>query len=190
MARKSDPEEKIINAAMKLAAAQGWRALTLHDIAKAAKLKLSEMPAHFSSKTAILAAFSRRIDEQVLAGTDPEDAEEPVRDRLLDVLMRRFEALRPQREAIAAIVKDLPRDPVTAACLARQATGSMRWMLRAAGLDDHGLKGMLRVRALAGVYALSLRVWLNDDSPDLGKTAASLDKNLSRLEGWTGGIGR
>lgn len=190
MARKTDIEGRAIEAAMALAEEQGWEKTSYAEIATRAGLKIAELYPVFASKTAILAAFSRRIDEKVLAGTDPEDAEEPVRDRLLDVLMRRFEALRPQREAIAAIVKDLPRDPVTAACIAQQAAGSMRWMLRAAGLDDHGLKGMLRVRALAGLYALSLRVWLNDDSPDLSKTAASLDKNLSRLEGWTGGIGR
>lgn len=190
MARKTDIEGRAIEAAMVLAEEQGWEKTSYAEIASKAGLKIAELYPVFASKTAILVAFSRRIDEKVLAGTDPEDAEEPVRDRLLDVLMRRFEALRPQREAIAAIVKDLPRDPVTAACLAQQATRSMRWMLRAAGLDDHGLKGMLRVRALAGLYALSLRVWLNDDSPDLSKTAASLDKNLSRLEGWTGGIGR
>ena len=190
MARKTDIEGRAIEAALALATEQGWEKTSYADIAAKAGLKIAELYPIFSSKTAILAAFSRRIDEKVLAGTDPEDAEEPAHDRLLDVLLRRFEALRPQREAIAAIVKDLPRDPVTAACLARQATTSMRWMLRAAGLDDHGLKGMVRVRALAGIYALSLRVWLNDDSPDLGKTTASLDKNLSRLEGWTGGIGR
>ena len=168
MARKTDIEGRAIEAALALAAEQGWEKISYADIAAKAGLKIAELYPVFSSKTAILTAFSRRIDEKVLAGTDPEDAEEPVRDRLLDVLLR----------------------PVTAACLAQQATTSMRWMLRAAGLDDHGLKGMVRVRALAGIYALSLRVWLNDDSPDLGKTTASLDKNLSRLEGWTGGIGR
>ena len=83
MARKSDPEEKIINAAMKLAAAQGWRALTLHDIARAAKLKLSEMPPRFTSKTAILVAYGRRVDAKVLDAASAEEMDgESLRDRI------------------------------------------------------------------------------------------------------------
>ncbi|HCX67815.1 MAG TPA: hypothetical protein DHK64_09850, partial [Rhodobiaceae bacterium] len=36
MAKKLDPEEKIVNAALRLAASRGWSGLSLADIAKAA----------------------------------------------------------------------------------------------------------------------------------------------------------
>ena len=191
MARKTDiPKTDIptraIDAALKLAAEKGWNAVSYGEIAKAADLSIAQLYPIFPSKTAILTAFSRQVDEAVLAGIMPEDEAESRRDRLFDVLMRRFELLKPHREAIAAIAKDLPRDWVAAACLANQTVTSMNWMLRAAGIEDSGMRGMVRARALAGVYAATLRVWLNDEGEDMGKTMAALDRNLDRAQRWAG----
>lgn len=179
MARKSDPEEKIINAAMKLAAAQGWRKLTLHDIAKAAKLKLSEMPAHFSSKTAILAAYGRRIDAKVLDEASAEEmGGESARDRLFDVLMMRFDAMAGEKAALKRIAEDLKREPLSSAVLARPMLQSMSWMLEAAGIDSSGIAGAVRVRGLALIWASAFNAWLDDDD-DQSKTMAVLDRRLA-----------
>lgn len=188
MARKTDIPNQAIDAALALAAEKGWNAVSYGEIAKAAGLTIAQLYPIFPSKTAILTAFARRIDEAVLAGIMPEDEGESARDRLFDVLMRRFELLKPHREAVAAIAKDLPRDLIAAACLARQAVTSMNWMLRAAGIEDGGMRGAVRARALAGVYGATMRTWLNDDSAELGKTMAALDRNLSRAERWAGAL--
>ncbi|MFN4354727.1 TetR family transcriptional regulator [Parvibaculum sp.] len=179
MARKSDPEEKIINAAMKLAAAQGWRDLTLADIAKAAKLKLSEMPAHFPSRTAILAAYGRRIDARVLDEASAEDMDsESARDRLFDVLMMRFDAMAPEKKALKRIAEDMKREPLSSAVLARPMLQSMSWMLEAAGIDSSGFAGALRARGLALIWASAFNTWLEDDD-DQSKTMAVLDRRLA-----------
>ena len=179
MARKSDPEEKIINAAMKLAAAQGWRTLTLHDIAKAAKLKLSEMPAHFSSKTAILAAYGRRIDARVLDEASAEEmGGESARDRLFDVLMMRFDAMAGEKAALKRIAEDMKREPLSSAVLARPMLQSMSWMLEAAGIDSSGIAGAVRARGLALIWASAFNAWLDDDD-DQSKTMAVLDRRLA-----------
>ena len=44
-----------------------------------------------------------------------------------------------------------------------------------------GLRGALRVKALAVAYLATLRVFLRDDSPDMAATMAALDRNLSHL---------
>ena len=58
----------------------------------------------------------------------------------------------------------------------------MTWMLEAAGLQTTGLKGAVRVAGLSGLYIKTLWVWRDDDSPDMAKTMAALDKNLTRAE--------
>ena len=40
----------------------------------------------------------------------------------------------------------------------------------------------LRIAALGGAYLATLRVWLNDDGPDLAKTMAALDRQLDRAK--------
>ncbi|MEE3092498.1 MAG: TetR family transcriptional regulator, partial [Pseudomonadota bacterium] len=42
--------------------------------------------------------------------------------------------------------------------------------------------GLLRAKGLLAVWLITERVWLGDDSPDLGPTMAALDRNLRRAE--------
>ncbi|MDP1628964.1 TetR/AcrR family transcriptional regulator [Parvibaculum sp.] len=182
MAAKVDPEEKIIKAALRLAVTRGWRELSLADIAKPARVSLPVLSKLFASKADILAAYGRRIDAQVLEAAAGEDMTgETARDRLFDVLMMRFDALAPDKEALKRIAVDLRRDPLASAPLARPFLQSMGWMLEAAGIDSSGLKGALRVRGLALVWSAAFRVWL-DDSEDQSKTMAELDGRLRQGE--------
>ena len=52
--------------------------------------------------------------------------------------------------------------------------------LEAAGAPAQRPIDLLRVKLLAGIHLSVMRVWLRDDSEDLGRTMASLDKALKR----------
>ncbi|NQU72381.1 MAG: TetR family transcriptional regulator [Rhodospirillales bacterium] len=179
--RKPSPD-RVIKAAMALAAERRWRAVTLTDIADGAGVSLSQLHAVFSSKGAILRAFSDKIDAVVLDGTDDEARDEPINDRLLDVLVRRLEALQDYKPAIRSILRDTLADPVAALCGGPRLLHSMAWSLEAAGVASSGVRGRLRTKGLAAIYLSTLYVWLRDDSPDLGRTLAHLDRALRRAE--------
>ncbi|MGI9372294.1 MAG: TetR family transcriptional regulator [Hyphomicrobiales bacterium] len=182
MARASK-QDKIIDTALELAAERGWARLKLSDIAKAAKVSLAELRGHFDSKPAILAAFMERIDAEVLDNVDDEpDIGELPRDRMFDVMMRRLEILEPHKPALKAITKDMRDVPSEWAQLCAAAAKSQSWMLAAAGLEDYGLRGFIKVNGLAMVYARTMRVWLEDDDPGMARTMAELDRNLRRGE--------
>ena len=92
--------DRIIDAAMILTAAQGWRRVSLAAVASEAGLPILQVYRRFPSKTAILCGLFRRVDEAVLAvPPEAEEGERP-RDRVFDLLMRRFDALRPYRSAL------------------------------------------------------------------------------------------
>jgi AcrR family transcriptional regulator len=185
MAKKADPERRIVDAALALAARQGWRATSLAAIAAEAKLPVLEVYRHCRSKTAILDAFRRRIDGEVLAGAAEEAGERP-RDRLFDTLMRRFEALGPSKESLRALARDAAADPIGAVLHGPGLVRSMAWMLEASGVDSSGWRGTARAHLLAGIYLDVMRVWLKDDSADMIKTMAALDRRLRNTEGWLG----
>ena len=183
MVKKADIPDHVIDTALALAAERGWSELSLGEIAAEAGVPLSKVYPHFASKQEILAAFARRIDAAVLAEElGAEELEEPARDRLFDVVMRRFDALEPYKEALGNILYDGLRRPLDGVAGAPQLARSMRWMLEAAGIGTDGVKGMLRVKGLAAIYLATLRVWLRDDSADLAKTMAALDGHLRRVE--------
>lgn len=182
MPKKTQFPRLIVDNALDLAAAKGWAETSLGDIAQAAGLTLAQLHCTYPSKTAILAAYTTRIDEAVLNGIDPELADKSRRERLFDVLMKRFEEMDPDKEAVRSIlcgsatnVESLARGPLS---LYR----SMRWMLEAANISSSGMRGQLRIKGLALIYLAVLRAWLADDSEDMARTMSSLDRQLSRAE--------
>jgi hypothetical protein len=113
-------------------------------------------------------------------------AEEPARERLFDVLMRRLEILSPHREAVRSLLRSARRRPSLAVALGGIAVRSQQWMLTAAGLEAAGPRGMLRAQGLAILYARVMRVWVDDDDPGLARTMAALDRALARGQRWAG----
>ena len=184
-------ETRVVKAAMSLAAVQGWQDTTMADIADQAGLKLAELQKQFTSKNAVLAGLIQLADDAVLRGSDDGMAEEPVRDRLFDVIMRRLDALAPYKDGLAAVVRDLRRDPASLACLAAgPGQRSLQWMLEAARIQTWGLAAPLQRKGLGLVYLVVFRVWLNDDGEDQAKTMAALDKALSRVDRILGALRR
>ena len=190
MVDRADIAGRVITAALGLAADFGWRHVGFADIAAESGVSLAEIRTQFPSKPAILSAFNRMIDEKVLAGSTPSDDSEPARDRLFDVIMRRFDAMAPYKDGIlAALHGTVPFDPAAMICGACNLLNSMSWMLEAGGVDSAGPRGKLRAKGLLAVYLCAFRAWSRDDSPDLAHTMAVLDKNLRRAENLAGMLG-
>jgi len=185
-AKPATPRDRILDAALALSERSGWRGASLGAIAGEAGMPLREVYAEFRSRAGILAGLMMRTDEQVLAATGVPDAEETPRDRLFEVLMRRFDTLKPHRAALEAISRDLLTDPALALCSVPALMRSMAWTLEAAGLSSAGPRGRFHVRALAALYLCVSRVFFEDDSADLSKTMAALDRRLSQAEPWLG----
>lgn len=173
--------ERIIDAALDLALDRGWRGVSLADIAARAQVPLAELVEHFPTRTHILDGYARRIDRRMMDGA--VDAAESPRDRLFEVVMRRFDAMAPHRAALAVILRDGGADPWALLCGARRFARSMALTLETAGITSAGLTGLARVEGLALAYLYVLRVFLDDDSADLARTMAVLDKALGRAEG-------
>lgn len=188
-AKPADLPHRVFEAALKLAGERGWSQIALADIAAAAELSLAELYALYSSKAAILEALGRDVDRRVLAEVEVEATETP-RDRLFDVLMKRFDALAPYRDGLAAIGRDAARDPVMVLCGAAQLLRSMAAMLEAAGISSAGLAGALRTKGLAAIYLATMRDWFRDDTADKAKTMAALDGRLRRAESCARWLGR
>lgn len=196
MVKKADLPDHIIDTALTLAAERGWLSLGLADIAEAATVSLSVLHQHYRSKDAILEAYARRVDTAVLDAVETErkaeaeagEAPESPRDRLFDVLMRRFDAMTPHKPAIKVLAKEFQSNPLAACSGAGTLFRSMDWMLEAAGIESTGLKGMVRSRGLAGVWVATLADWVEDETEDQSETMASLDRYLRRAEAvacWT-----
>lgn len=173
-----DIESRLVDAMLALAETEGWRGLTVAAIAQNAGVPLADLHPAYGSRGAIVAAFMRRIDKAVVASDFAFAPEDSARDRLFEVIMRRFDALNPYRDALRRIRAGMMLDPLAALASLPAFGCSMAWMLEAAEIASDGAAGCAKTMGLAGVWGRTFRVWLDDDTPDLARTMAALDRNL------------
>lgn len=193
--RNASPQplrEVIPGAALALAGERGWENITLRDIAARAGVGLAEIYDLYCDKTDILAGYGRMVDRSTLEragmGEDSagDDSAENRRDRLFDLVMERFEILNDHRAGVLSVLRGLWRDPKQAVIGAPHLARSMAWMLAAAGINTEGLRGAARVAGFSALYLGLLKSWSEDDSPDMGRTMAALDRALDRAGRFAG----
>jgi len=177
--RRVDLHARIQKAALELAAVQAWHSITLTDIAMSAQTDLAQLLLLYPDKTAILCGFMDHVDSAMLASMSDGDDNEPVRDRLFTLIMSRLDVLSLHRPALLSVARSEARDPIAGLCHLLRFRRSLALILEAAGLSSNGLKGRLTLKGLALIYLNTIRVWADDDSADMAKTMAALDRGLA-----------
>jgi len=170
----------LARAALSLAAFQSWREATLAQLADAAGRPLPELYGATLSEAVdcVEEAFDRAIAENM----DALDPTQSVRDRLFELIMRRFEAMEPYRAAVLSMEQGMDRDPTLLAAAHQRHVRCARWVLALAGLEADGMTGQARAQGLGVIIGQARAAWRGDDAGDFAKTMASLDKNLRRAE--------
>jgi len=116
---------------------------------------------------------------------DIEDAGAvPIREKILEALMHRFEVYAPYRAQIQALNRAARGRPDLAMALGLGLQSVTRRMLAMAGDHCNGWRGVMRIKGVAGVVMVVARVWMKDDSPDLAPTMKELDRRLQQAEEW------
>jgi hypothetical protein len=164
------------------AAVIGWRNATMDAIASRANVRLGEALLVVPTKAHMVLHLMDRVDTQTLSTVTRVEGDDTSRDRLFEIMMRRFDALSRHREGFKSIIKATARDPAEAPLALCHLRRSLGAMLAAAGISADGLKGLIRIKGLGVVGAYALRAWMRDDSADLAKTMAALDRALFQAE--------
>ena len=173
----------IPEAAMELSEEIGWSHVSMAELAQKCNLSMAELYDYVEDKTDILVLLGRIIDRKTLQAVgDDIDLSESARDRLFDVLMERFDVLNEYRGGVLQVLESFCFDPKQAVISFPHLARSMGWMLEAAGIDTKGMRGAIKVAGLTALYLKALKAWKDDESPDLSKVMATLDKDLGYIE--------
>ncbi len=174
--------ERILSAALVLIADKPWHSISMEMIAESAGATLTTVYKYYPTKLHLVSGFIERINKRLLLEHDYNDRDEPKRDRLIDVLMRRLELLQPYKKAVHSIIASTVFDPYSTLCLIPSFSKAMAWSLEAGGLNSSGFVGLIRVKVLSIIYLSTMRVWLKDESEDLSLTLSYLDRSVRRVE--------
>lgn len=186
MATKKKSEIDLLQATFEEIAEHGWNDLAARAIAERADRPLADVYRAFPSQGAMVRALVRRVDEAMLE-VDPADfVGLPPRDRVFELMMRRFDALAPFRDGLKRLSREGWSDPALVLATVCRLDRSLAWLQAAAGLTAGGFRARLSRRALGFAYVRAFEVWLKDDSSDHAKTMAALDKALRGVEALAG----
>jgi hypothetical protein len=170
----------LARAALSLAGVTPWREVTLAKLAHAASRPISDF--YGASLGEAVDCVEEAFDRAIADSIDQLDPSQSVRDRLFELIMRRFEAMEPHRAAVLAMEQGQDRDPTLMASAHQRHVRCARWVLALAGLEADGMTGQARAQGLGVIVGQARAAWRGDDAGDFAKTMASLDKNLRRAE--------
>lgn len=195
MTTDRNQQNVILEAALDLAAEKGWDNVELGDLAMHADITLADLNGCYRDKGAILMDVTRYVDKKVLTQArdftqkTPENENETARDLIFDIMMARFDVLNTHREGYRSMIGAIARDPVALPRAMPALINSMHWMLEAAGVHLKGWRRAAAATGLVAIYIQTIRSWLNDESMDMSKTMATLDKSLAQAESWASNLG-
>ncbi len=179
--RRAEKEPDLLDAVMAEVARTGLRDLDRAAVARRAGVSVAAVYDAFPTRASVLAALGRRLDRAML--DFPPEELDPLspRERLFELIMRRLDAALPWRPALRRMVREMrgePRFLLRSLCnLDRMA----EWLLEVAGLPVAGARRLVLEAALLRVYVRTFDTWLRDESEDLARTLAALDRGLGRF---------
>ena len=128
-----------------------------------------------------IALHSRLADVEMVAAFDalPEKPQK-IHLAIRTLVLLRLEAAQSNKDAVRRALTTLAL-PMHSRISAKLLYGTVDSMWRAVGQTDTGFSFYTRRATLAAVYSATLLAWLADNSVDMAKTAAFLDRRLTNV---------
>lgn len=167
---------------MALAATKRWRSITLTDIAAAAELSLAELYSVAPDKHVLLRRALDQVNRQMLDEDYGFDDSLSVRDRLFDVLMTRFEALKDWRSGLECVSES--RDPSALKVLFKNNKSALTWALELSGANRGRSGDSAQLAGLIALHDPVIRAFMRDETDDLSHTLRVLDEQLNKAQRW------
>ena len=177
--KKDFPSSEIIfKACFDLIAEKGLGRSRISVLAKNLSVPLARFYKHYPNIESVILAFCDHIDHNMIKYAAEGDSANR-REHYFDMMMARFDAMQPYREGIKRWLDDLSKHPDLWLQTGKRWEQSLSLMLDVA--RDSPLFPIKKI-GLAGIYLIALKEWRQDESTDMGKTMATLDRALDRGE--------
>lgn len=173
----------VLEAALPLAAFDGWSDKTLSDAMANTNIPPALSPQLFPlGAIDLLAFFSRDTDRKVIEKLRQEDEfiSAPIPVKINRAIIERLTLVAPHKEAVrkGMVLLNFPLNAMTGLKLLNETCDKI-WRL--AGDQSTDFNWYTKRATLAAVYSSTLLYWLNDDSEDLRNTQEFLNRRMQNV---------
>lgn len=175
---------RIVDAALRLGAEQGWQHDRLTPIAAHLGITVNEIRRHYADPDAIADAWFARALDAMLAPPPEGFTDQPAADRLAFLMQRWFDTLAPYRRVTAEILAAKLHPPhihhwgPAIFHLSRK----IQLLRDSAGLRATGRRRQMEEIGLTALFLATLYAWCRDESPGQERTRRRLSVWLARAD--------
>lgn len=174
---------KILKEAIHLIETIGWKDFSISKLSRIRNIEIHQIKFFFKTKTSILKEFTKMIDESVLKEISIEDLEScSTKDNLFEFIMLRFEKLEPYKIMLKKFLIDIKSQPIVLKTISKQISNSLDLYLELSNAKNNYFIDQIKLNTFFLMYAYIFKIWLEDDSTEMNRTMAELDKWLSKAE--------
>lgn len=180
--------DRIVDAAMALAAESGWHDVSLNSVAARLDVALADIHAHFRDRDAIADAWFARALSAMLAAPPEGFGELPPSARAEMMLLRWFRAQRAHAPVAGAMIltKAWPSHPHHWVPMVFNLSRLAHWWLDAAQIEHTGFRRMAEEVRLSALLLRALCAWQADaragEAEPLPRTTRVLRRGLAWLD--------
>jgi len=174
-------DPKIISTALALADEKGWASVTLREISKRSKLPIWDIAERYPQVSDILRHVLKDLSAQIEAeaGAHMTDS---WRENLQELLMLRLELTNKNRGGYASLPDLARKDPLTALEFAPMLLDTADSMLKLAKAPIPETYSVAFKVLFSALYLSIIDAWRQDETKDLSKTMAVIDRRLAMFE--------
>ena len=161
----------------------GWEEFSIEELSIREKIPLNELKIYFKCKYSIVDRFSKLIDKNIESKLRIQDFENSSKkDILFELMMMRFDEMDEFKSSLAKILDASKNKPLLISIITKNVMNTMDFFLELSNSYNNYAFDFLKKNFLFLIYSITFKTWLSDNTEELSKTMAELDRLLSTAE--------
>jgi len=183
MKNSSETEKNYLKKGFDLINDIGWDKFSIEKLSTKENIPVRDLKVFFKCKYSIVDKFSIMIDKNIESKLRLEDFKDSSKkDILFELIMMRFDEMEEFKSSLAKILDVSKNKPLLASIITRNVMNTMDFFLELSNSYSNYAFDVLKKNFLFLIYSITFKTWLSDNTEDLSKTMAELDKLLSTAE--------
>ena len=176
-------EKKYIKKGFDLINDIGWEEFSIEKLSTREKIPLNELKVYFKCKYSIVDKFSKMIDANIESKLRIQDFNDSSKkDILFELIMMRFDEMEDFKDSLVKVLDASKNKPLLISIITKNVFNSMDFFLELSNSYNNYAFDVLKKNFLFLIYSITFKTWLSDNTADLSKTMAELDRLLSTAE--------
>lgn len=178
-----DIEKKYIKKGFNLINDIGWDKFSVEKLSTKENIPVKDLKVIFKCKYSIVDKFSRMIDKSIESKLRIQDFRgSSKKDILFELIMMRFDEMEEFKGSLAKVLDASKNKPLLISIITQNVMNTMDFFLELSNSYNNYAFDVLKKNFLFLIYSITFKTWLSDNTEDLSKTMAELDKLLSTAE--------